>query len=609
MSIYKFSPDDARRFAREQNIPARQRGNELHFKSCPYCGGVTKDKDTFAINLDTGQFKCLRASCGAHGNMITLAKDFNFSLGDDVDEYFNQRRRFRNIHRKEKAEIRPRAVTYLESRGIPRAITERYEITTQKDRDNILVFPFYDENNILQFVKYRDMDYSKEKGGNKEWCEKDCKPVLFGMNHINVSNKTLVLTEGQIDSLSCAAAGIENAVSVPTGAKGFTWVPYCWDFLKQFDTLIVFGDYENGKITLLTEMRERFEGTIKHVRPEDYLECKDANEILKKHSPEGIRQAIKNAVPIRNPRIKPLEEVKRVNINDLERFSTGFDQLDRMLGGFFFGQLILVTGERGLGKSTLVSQFATLAVKNRYSVIAYSGELNDWQFQDWFEQQCAGAEYVNAINTGRAGFKAYRVDGNYVPAIERWYSGYMFVYDNGIFGQDKDIETEKLVDVLEESAKQYGCRVIIVDNLMTAMDDDLGSDLYRQQSNFTKRLALMAKRYNALIFLIAHPRKSSGREFSNDDIAGSGNITNLADVVLRFGAPDDKKDEDEDNERVLQVLKNRLNGRISKKGIPMFYQEASRRISENQYNFGWKCGWEDAATEWEEVGDMEELPF
>ena len=88
MGIYEFEVEDARRFAREHGIKTRVRGNELHFTKCPYCGNSTDDKNTFAISLTTGQFNCLRASCGAHGNMITLARDFNFSLGRDVDEYY-----------------------------------------------------------------------------------------------------------------------------------------------------------------------------------------------------------------------------------------------------------------------------------------------------------------------------------------------------------------------------------------------------------------------------------------------------------------------------------------------------------------------------------------
>lgn len=99
MNIYEFDPDDARRFGQEQHIKYQQRGDELQFKYCPYCRNKTDDKNTFAINLRTGQFKCLRASCGAKGNMITLAKDFGFSLGHDVDEYFNRRKRYRDLSR------------------------------------------------------------------------------------------------------------------------------------------------------------------------------------------------------------------------------------------------------------------------------------------------------------------------------------------------------------------------------------------------------------------------------------------------------------------------------------------------------------------------------
>lgn len=80
MNIYEFDPDDAKRFGQEQHIKYQQRGDELQFKYCPYCRNKTDDKNTFAINLRTGQFKCLRASCGAKGNMITLARDFNFLL-------------------------------------------------------------------------------------------------------------------------------------------------------------------------------------------------------------------------------------------------------------------------------------------------------------------------------------------------------------------------------------------------------------------------------------------------------------------------------------------------------------------------------------------------
>ena len=97
-SIYEFQPEDAERFAREIGITARRQGDELKFKICPYCKS-RKDKGTFAINLKTGAFNCKRASCGAKGNMLTLAKDFGFSLGRDIDAYLSGGKQFKNMRK------------------------------------------------------------------------------------------------------------------------------------------------------------------------------------------------------------------------------------------------------------------------------------------------------------------------------------------------------------------------------------------------------------------------------------------------------------------------------------------------------------------------------
>ena len=86
MYRYEFKKDDAFDFIRVQHLDAKPKGNELQFSLCPYChGGKSKDKGSFAINLDSGQYKCLRESCGAQGNFVTLARDFNFSLGNEFD--------------------------------------------------------------------------------------------------------------------------------------------------------------------------------------------------------------------------------------------------------------------------------------------------------------------------------------------------------------------------------------------------------------------------------------------------------------------------------------------------------------------------------------------
>lgn len=595
MGIYEFAEEDAFRFSRKMNMAARKHSNELRFVYCPYCmGGKSKDKDTFAINLDTGQFNCKRTSCDAHGNMITLAKDFDFSLGTEVDEYYNSHRKFRNIHRKERPQTKPAAITYMESRGISQEVTERYNITTQKEHDDVLVFPFYDENNLLQFVKYRKTDFVKGRDKNKEWCEADCKPILFGMNHCNFENPTLVMTEGQIDSLSVTEAGIENAVSVPTGAKGFTWVPYCWDFLSRFSNLVVFGDFEQGTITLLPEMQKRFHGAVKHVREGDYKGCKDANEILKKYGPEAVRKAVENAEPVKHPKIIRMADVERVDVSKMEKITTGITALDKMIGGLYFGQLILLTGERGQGKSTFASQIGTFAISNGYPVFAYSGELKNDQFKAWMEYQMAGDREINKI-VERNGWINYSIKQEIIPQMTQWYGDLAYMYDNTMV----EDENEDLLKVLETAIMQYGCRVLIIDNLMTAISDDIASDLYRQQTQFVRQLSVMAKRMDVIIILIAHPRKSNGFEFGNDDVAGSSNITNLVDVVMRYAKP--KEDDKDTMNRIIGVYKNRLTGKTTREGIKLYFQESSKRISEHDGIFDWELGWE--VSEFRQISD------
>ena len=242
--MYEFKKSDVFDFGYFIGAEVKEKGNELFFKRCPQCnGGPSGDKETFSVNLENGAFKCFRSSCGYHGHFVELARDFGFRLEDD------SQKKYRKLPQK-KIETKPKAIEYLESRGISAEVAKRYNITTRKDNDKILVFPFYDDQGVLQFVKYRKTDFDKSRDKNKEWCEAETMPILFGMAQCEDFTR-LVITEGQIDSLSLATCGIKNAVSVPTGALGFTWLANCWDWINKFQEVVVFGDYEKGKITLI----------------------------------------------------------------------------------------------------------------------------------------------------------------------------------------------------------------------------------------------------------------------------------------------------------------------------------------------------------------------
>lgn len=614
MSYYEFKESDAWDFSRSSGIAAKQKGEELQFLSCPYCrGGRNGDKGTFSINLRTGQFKCLRSSCSVSGNMVTLAKDFDwFSLGRDVDAYYKagNRHKYRRFQKKtEPIKPKPAAVTYLESRGISSGTTEKYQITVQTKNENVLVFPFLDAAGVMQFVKYRKTDFDRGKDTAKEWCEANCKPILFGMYQCNPGNKTLIMTEGQIDSLSVAESGIENAVSVPTGKNGFTWVPYCWDWLQQFETLIVFGDNENGSITLLDDMKRRFRGTIKAVKQQDYKGCKDANDLLQKYGKEAIRRAVERAECVPVQRIIRLSDVKTVDLFSLPKISTGFKTLDKVLaGGIYLGQTVIVTGKRGDGKSTFTSQILVNALDQGMRVLAYSGELPDYFFKRWMDFQAAGKHNVidRAAENGNI---SYFVTNEKISKIEEWYRERAYLYDNQSTSDD---ELEDLLQTIEKAVQQYGIQLVLLDNLMTALDVGMSVDLYRAQSKFVDKLVKMAKRLQVAVVLVVHPRKNRFGNDDTDEVSGSADITNKVDIVMTY-----KRNlaSFENAERVVTVSKNRLTGKLAvgEAAIPLYYDEASKRICEDKADFIKPYGWEKDEDGFiqitQEQAEQMEIPF
>ena len=614
-NIYNFSPDDPKRFALENGFRTRVHGNELHFLICPYCrGGSKPDRGTFAINLSTGTFNCKRASCGVRGNMITLARDFNFSLGRDVDEYYMKKSRYKEMRKYPRPVSKDPAIRYMESRGISAETTKAYSITTQRDKDNILVFPFFDEKGEMTYAKYRKTDFNPSKDSSKEWCEANCRPILFGMDHCSPEKSdTLVLTEGQIDSLSCSEAGIPNSVSVPTGKNGFTWVPHCWDFLGQYKEIVVFGDYERGEITLLDDMRKHFRGRVRHVREEDYRGCKDANELLQKHGKQALIDAVKNAVPPKHRQIIRAADVKRKSLADMQYCDTGIKPLDEMIGGIYFGQLVILTGERGKGKSTLGGQFILQAIDAGEKCFVYSGEMPNWAVTDWLDRQAAGREHIISRRQPN-GAVTYSASSDAAWNISRWYYDLLYLRDaESLDLVDDDEETEALIDVIRDAIVQYGCRVLLLDNLLTAMEDDTAVDYYRQQTIFVRQLAHLAQAYDVIIYLVAHPRKSSADTFRNDDVSGSGNITNLASLVLQYAEPKEEaqnnRDAEDPGDRILRVTKNRLTGKTCFKGISLWFEESSKRISAEKGDFKWRYGWENDFMEMSADGDEWTIPY
>ena len=166
-----------------------------------------------------------------------------------------------------------------------------------------------------------------------------------------------------------------------------------------------------------------------------------------------------------------------------------------------------------------------------------------------------------------------------------------FLYDND------DYRIEAIIEKMTVLAKRYGVRVFVIDNLMT-VESSL-KDKYEAETDIVKKLKNFAKKYNALVHLVAHPRKSMNDEIEKDDVAGSANITNLADYVTTISRA---KDDVVEYDAILKILKNRHTGVNVGKRL-MFNIERKRFYSSEtgkELNKRYLDLWEEVQGTWED---------
>lgn len=590
MSYYTPMSGEVEAFAREYgNGETKRNGNQIAFKHCPFCHGSGQGNEyTFIINVTTGQYECKRASCGQKGNLATLAHYFNFELQDeDYKRRIAEAKRREDIKRKRqlvstmpKMESTPRAIEYLTSRGISKEVCEKYEITSTSKNEDIIAFLFRSaDDNSVKYIKYRNTRFVKGKTeGSKEWAESGLEAILFGMNHCNTDDTRLVITEGQIDSLSVATAMPDvNVVSVPNGCNGETWVSPCKPFMSYFGEIIVFGDYERKTktVTLVDMIKRNFKATIKQVREEDYPgDTKDANEILQQYGAEQIRKCIENAKIVQSDEIIDITKVRPTNEENIQHIQTGIYEIDRCLrGGIPCGGTTIVTGYTGAGKTTLINQIIANAINENYKCFIYSGEFTTYDTKMSLYMNLAGKS-VKTIGKNPFGDLEFGLDDETLTKIDKWVEGKCFIRNQEaafalMLGES---EQERLSEKITRSARQYGCKVVVIDNLMTAMDEEQikSESIYATQSQFTKRMTALARNLNLFMIIVAHHNKNSSSDLSS--VSGSADIVNLASVVLDYGK---LKDE---NGRSLAITKNRLKGGKLNSGVRIDFEESSCRI-------------------------------
>lgn len=573
------------------------KGDEIIPTLCPYChGGSHGDKYTFALNTVNHTFNCKRGSCGKQGHFSQLLKDF----GEDFD-----------MPKVKRSYTRPKPLVcvdndvvgkYVTLRGIKPLTAELYGLTGNSQ--NEVVFPFYEteedfKKNEPVFIKYRPARKIK-KGENKARREKGAMPILYGM-HLCKPHETLYLFEGEFDSMAGYQATGYNCVSLPSGCSDFTWLDNCEEWLKDYDTIAIIADNDEAGHKVIQRMLDKTSFNILVPDFELYGGCKDTNEILYKYGESRVKEVLDSVKPLPVEGLLNIADVKQVDPSEMPRTLTGIPTLDRMMGGMYDGDLNVWTGKRGEGKTTFVNEITLGTIDQDRNVCVYSGEIPASRYKYNLYLQAATSFHVCEYMDKAAGRTNYYVPESKVAKMDKWLDGRYWLYDNKQMGAN---EVENVLKVFEKAYKCYDCTVFVVDNLMTLRLAEKNADYYRQQSIVAQQFKDFAVRFDVCVHLIAHPRKTNGREIlDNDDIGGSGDISNIACNTFSIQRLSDDDKHENGCDAVLNVMKNRLHGKLG--AVKLNFSEKCKQL--------WETGTDEHKFGWENIGnasdDDEPLPF
>ncbi|KAB3533594.1 DNA repair protein RadA [Alkaliphilus pronyensis] len=225
-----------------------------------------------------------------------------------------------------------------------------------------------------------------------------------------------------------------------------------------------------------------------------------ATKAAYKRSPSIVSQA------------KP-QPIGKVKSGSYQRFDTSISELNRVLGGGLVkGALTLISGEPGIGKSTLILQAGSKISKKYGTVLYISGEESEEQIK----------------------MRADRLDS----ITDKLY-----------------VISETNISVIEGYINELSPVFVIIDSVQTLFKDELTSapGSVSQIKESVNNLMRIGKSLNIPIFLVAHVTKQG-------DLAGPRVLEHMVDTVLHF------EGERTQEFRILRALKNRF-GTTSEIGV------------------------------------------
>jgi DNA repair protein RadA/Sms len=213
-----------------------------------------------------------------------------------------------------------------------------------------------------------------------------------------------------------------------------------------------------------------------------------------------------------------------INADEGERLPTGIEELDRVLGGGVLpGMVVLVGGDPGIGKSTLLLQVAGYISRGGHAVLYVSGEESA-------KQTRLRADRISALS------------------------------------EQLLILPDTSVERLLEQVEQLQPRLVVVDSVQTLSSEHLqsGAGSISQVRDVTARLVEMAKTRGIATFLVGHVTKDGA-------LAGPKVLEHMVDCVLYFeGEPSHAF-------RIVRAAKNRF-GSVNEIGVFEMAKEGLREV-------------------------------
>lgn len=584
--------------------------DDKNLKSC--CPYHNEDTASFIYNKKNNTFHCFGCNKTVDiidvlmekGNTFLEAAKYLFEKAGIEYSFGEKDVRTRHNYRyphEEPINEKEHVVDYWGKRGISKNVIDYLDI--REDSHGNGVFNFYDTNDVLTMVKYRPArTVEKHSGQPKTWCQKDAdtSALLFNMNRVNTS-KPLLITEGETDCASAIEAGYINTVSVPLGAGNLHWIEENWDWLNNFDSIIIWSDNDEAGIKMRKECIYRL-GTwrTKYISTPEFFEkengkrvpLKDINDCLQVGGKEFVMNLISEAKDVPVKSVVDYSEIEELDISQMDGVKTGIKPLDEALVKLFYGTLTILSGRPGSGKTSLIDQTIAMTIDDGNPAFLYSKELPERLSANWFNTIIAGRR--NMVEKQSANGKAYYVvPYNTQKQMQSFYNKKLFIYKD-----DESNDFESVLKSAEECVRKFGCKLIVLDNLMMLDLKCNESDKNTAQTNLINLLIKFAVKFNVAVVLIAHPRKTqdSNSDIEMYDIAGSSNIINLAmrSIGLRRVSKKEKSDPRckwKNYDVVLTVMKDRMFGK-SDVQIGLWYDLVSRRFYTDYLEYDKQFGWD-----------------